>query len=89
MSCLQDSILKIDTSLQELIDSILNAPSLWLMLLTAWRLGRAVAVKIVEAVLAERAQRPTTWPLCPQCGARLHSKGLLDYPSTFCTYLGI
>ena len=78
MSCLQDSILKIDTSLQDLIDSILNAPSLGLMLLTAWRLGRAVAVKIVEAVLAERAGRPTIWPLCPQCDARLYSKGFVE-----------
>jgi hypothetical protein len=29
-------------------------------------------------VLTERAQRPTQWPDCPECGKRLHSKGFVS-----------
>ena len=34
-----------------------------------------LAVHVIEAVLAERARRPTAWPPCPVCGTSLRSKG--------------
>lgn len=77
MPCLKDSIPQIDPSVQELVEAVENGSSLTLMILAAWRLARALAVKIVEEVLTERAQRPTQWCDCPQCGARLNSKGLI------------
>ena len=77
MSCLRDSIRQIDPFLQELIEAIENASTLTLLILSAWRLARVLAVRIVEEVLTERGQRPTQWPDCPKCGKRLHSKGFV------------
>jgi len=48
-----------------------------LLILSACRLVRVLAVRIVEETLIERAQRPTQWPDCPKCGKRLHSKGFV------------
>jgi len=77
MSCLRDSIRQIDPSLQELIEAIENASTLTLLVLSAWRLARVLAVKVVEESLSEQAQRPTQWPNCTKCGKRLHSKGFI------------
>ena len=77
MSCLRNSIRQIEPSLQELVDAIENTSTLTLLILSALRLARALAVRIVEEVLIERAQRPTQWPDCPKCGKRLHSKGFV------------
>ena len=75
MSCLRESIRRMDGALPELLAAVENAPTLVAMMLAAWHLGRAIAVAVVEDVLNERAQRPTEWPLCPQCGKKLESKG--------------
>jgi hypothetical protein len=75
MSWLKTSILQVDDTWQELIDAIENAPSLTAMMLAAWHLARALAVTLVEEELARRAQSPTTWPNCEQCGKKLESKG--------------
>lgn len=77
MSCLGDSIRQIDPSLQELIEAIEKASTLTLLILSAWRLTRILAVRLVEEVLAERGQRPNHWPDCPKCGKSLHSKGFV------------
>lgn len=77
MSCLRNSICQIDPSLQELIEAIENSSTLPLLILSAWRLARVLAVRIVEDSLIERAQRPTQWPDCPRCGKGLHSKGFV------------
>ena len=47
------------------------------LILGAWALARVLARHLVEAVLAERARRPTAWPCCPQCGAGMRSKGFV------------
>jgi len=44
-------------------------------MLAVWPLARVLARHIVEAVFAERAQRPTAWPPCPTCGTARRSKG--------------
>ena len=75
MSCLRESILQADPSCQELREAVVQASSLTVMLGAAWKWARALTVQLVEEVLAERAQQPTEWPLCPQCGSRLQSKG--------------
>jgi len=77
MSCLRNSICQIEPSLQELIEAIESASTLPLLILSAWRLARVLAVKIVEESLIERAQCPTQWPDCSKCGKRLHSKGFV------------
>ena len=77
MSCLRNSICQIEPSLQELMESIENSLTLTLLILSAWRLARVLAVKIVEESLIERGQRPTQWSDCPKCGKRLHSKGFV------------
>ena len=62
----------------ELLVAVENAPTLAAMMLAAWQLVRAIAVAVVEDVLAEQAQRPTKWPMCEKCGKRLESKGFAD-----------
>jgi hypothetical protein len=87
MSCLRNSICQIEPSLQELFDAIENTSTLTLLILSAWRLARMLAVKIVEEALTERGQRPTQWPDCPKCGKRLHSKGFV--PRQITSVIGI
>jgi hypothetical protein len=65
-------------TLQALLVAVENAPTLAAMMLAAWQLARALAVRLVEEELKERAQRPTEWPLCKKCGKQLESKGLTD-----------
>jgi hypothetical protein len=76
MSCLSNSIAQSDPYLQELVEEIKNAPTLALLILAGLRLGRAVAVKVVEEVLNERGQAATEWPMCEKCGKKIESKGL-------------
>jgi len=77
MPCLRDSISQIDPSFQELIEAIVTSSTLTVLIMTAWRLANALAVRLVEEVLFERSQIATQWPECPKCGARLHSKGFV------------
>ena len=78
MSCLRESIRQMGSTLPELLVAVENAPTLAAMMLAAWQLARAIAVAVVEDVLAERAQRPTEWPTCEKCGKRLESKGFVE-----------
>lgn len=76
MSCLSESIAQSEPDLQEMIQQIKKASSLAVLILAAFQLGRAVAVKVAQEVLNERGQEPTKWPTCGQCGQKLESKGL-------------
>ena len=75
MLCLHDSIRDDDPDVQRLLRAMEASPSLTALLLVAWQVARILAVHLVEAVLAERARRPTAWPPCSACGASLRSKG--------------
>ena len=77
MLCLSDSIRHPDPSVQPLLSAVEDARSLTALILAAWQVARVLAVQLVEAVLAERAGRATSWPPCPVCGTPLHSKGLV------------
>src|SRR5712692_1663812 len=77
MLCLSDSIRDDDPSVQRLLCTVEEAHTLPALILAAWSLARVLAIHLVEAVLAERARRPTSWPCCPQCGAGLRSKGFV------------
>jgi len=76
MLCLHDSIRDDDPSVQCLLRAVEDAPSLTALMLATWQVARVLTVRLVEAVLAERARQPTAWPPCPVCGASLRSKGL-------------
>lgn len=78
MPRLTESIAQAEPCLQEHVDKVRQASSLTAMLWAAWQLARMLAVKLVEAELTARAQEPTAWPACPQCGTRLESKGFED-----------
>ena len=41
-----------------------------------WKLIGLVAVCVIEEIIKRRTQLQVKWPLCPQCGRRLESKGL-------------
>ena len=75
MRCLHDSIRHDDPAVQRLLRAVEDAPSLTAVLLAAWQVARVLTVHLVEAVLAERARRPLSWPPCPACGVSLRSKG--------------
>ena len=74
-------------SLRNQLDAVQQASSLSGMLLAAWRLGLAVALLVVQAVLYERAHAPAEAQVCPECGTPLHSKGFIDRQLT--TLLGV
>jgi hypothetical protein len=82
MLCLHDSIRHHDPAVQRLLRAVEDAPSLAAFIWAAWQVARVLTVHLVEAGLAERAQRPTLWPRCPQCGAGLRRKGCAKRPST-------
>jgi hypothetical protein len=77
MLCLSDSIRDDDPCVQRLLCTIEEAHTLAKLILAAWSLARVLARHLVEAVLAERARHPTSWPCCPQCGACMRSKGFV------------
>jgi hypothetical protein len=77
MLCLSDSIRDDDPCVQRLLCTVAEAHTLTELILAAWSLARVLAIHLVEAVLAERARRPTSWPRCPQCGACVRSKGFV------------
>lgn len=64
--------------IEELRTVVKRAPSLVLMIFAVLRLAMALAVKIVEAELKERADQPCSWPRCPQCNARIENRGRKD-----------
>ncbi len=75
MLCLHDSIRHDDPSVPRLLRAVEDAPSLTALILAAWQVARVRTVHLVEAVLAERARRPTAWPPCPAWGVSLRRKG--------------
>jgi hypothetical protein len=75
MLCLNDSIRHDDPSVQRLLRAVEEAHALPTLVLAAWQVARALTVHLIEAVLAERARRPTAWPPCPAWGMALRSKG--------------
>jgi hypothetical protein len=77
MLCLHDSIRDDDPCVQRLLCTLEEAHTLPELVLAAWSLARVLARHLVEAVLAERARRPTLWPRGPPCGACMRSKGFV------------
>jgi len=78
MPCALTIITQDEEYLQELTAPLRNAKTLAMMMLAAWRFACLLAVKLVEEVLAERADQPCQWPRCPECGARIENKGRED-----------
>ncbi len=54
-----------------------NAVTLTALVLTAWQMGLWLARAMVCQKLDERAQAPTQWSCCTNCGTRLMSKGFV------------
>ncbi len=78
MSYLRECIHQMGGELEEMLVGVEKAPTLTVMMMAAWQLARGIAVKVVEEILEERAQRPTEWPKCKKCGKRLESKGFKE-----------
>ena len=75
MSCLSDILWDYEPQWQAPLTCLREAPSLGLMVMAAWTVVRRVAVRLVEEGVSVRAQQPTQWPACAQCGRQLRSKG--------------
>ena len=54
MLCLTDSIRDDDPSVQRLLRAMEDARSLTALILATWQVARVLAVRLVEAVLAEQ-----------------------------------
>jgi hypothetical protein len=72
---LHDSIRDDDPSGPRLLRAAEDAHSLPAFILAVWPVARVRTVRLVEAVLADRARRPLAWPRCPACGVALRRKG--------------
>ena len=68
MLSLSNSIRDDAPSVPRLLHAMEDARSLTALILATWQVARVLAVHLVEAVLDERAHRPTSWPPCPACG---------------------
>ena len=79
MLCLNDSIRHDDPCVQRALRALEEALTLTELLMAAWALARVVAIHVVEAVLAERARQPNTWPPC-RCVVYLFGVGLCHTP---------
>jgi hypothetical protein len=77
MLCLSESIRYDEPRLQHGLQTAYHAANLTELIVAAWALARVMAVHVVESVLKEWASAPTVWPLCPQCGKPLRSKGFV------------
>ena len=77
MLCLTTILHDHEASWQPLLRAVEDATTLTAMLVAVWPLARCLACAVLEAVLADRAQRPTIWPPCPVCGTGLHSQGFV------------
>jgi len=82
MLCLINSISQNAASMQAKVQAIEGATTLPQIILAAWHLAMALAVKIVENELARRAQKPTEWESCPHCDRHLRSKGFIKREMT-------
>ena len=74
-------------SLQSQIEAVQQATTLSQMILAGWKLGLAVALRVVREVLCARAQASIAVSICPQCGKPLWSKGYVSRQLT--TLLGV
>jgi hypothetical protein len=73
--CLLASISGSMPRLQERVGAVERAETMDELVETVTVLVRELGVQVVQTVLAEWAAEPTAWPLCPDCGSRLRSKG--------------
>lgn len=70
-----DSLINSDPQIVELLEKLRNSTKIAVMVIVGLQLARLLAVKLVEQELARRSSQPTEWSGCPECGARLGSKG--------------
>ena len=75
MSCLIDTIRETNPDWQTMLDELEKATTLSLLIVAAWQLARVLSVRLVEDILAQRAQVKTEWEPCQKCSKRLQSKG--------------
>lgn len=52
-----------------------TATTLPALVMAALHIGLMMARWLLESELEGRAHAPQSWPSCPHCGSRLHSKG--------------
>ncbi len=61
MSCLIDTIRETSPEWQAQVDELENAATITLLIIAAWQLGRVLAVRLVEEILAKRSQVKAEW----------------------------
>jgi hypothetical protein len=78
MLCTKDSLQRVIYSLQEEMGQIEKSITLEEIVATSQKIGKKVAINLAENILQQRAQEPTIWGNCSQCGHKLHSKGFVN-----------
>ncbi|MGV0027137.1 hypothetical protein [Phormidesmis priestleyi] len=62
---------------QKMREKFHQSPTLAALVLVAWQMGLWLARAFVEYELNQRAQQAEQWGHCPECGAKLQSKGFV------------
>jgi len=78
MSSLKASIHQLSGTWPELLTALEKATTMTALLLAGWHLARALAVRLVEEELEQRAHRPSERTQCKTCGKWLESKGFVE-----------
>ncbi len=77
MSFELDKVVNFDPKIVELLNKLRDSKKIAVMVIIAFQLARLLAVKLVEQELSRRAEEPTEWSNCSECGARLGAIGRL------------
>ncbi len=86
MTYFVESIEQQSTEMEALIGQLKQELNLANMVMIVWQIGLLVARAVLEEVLSKRGQEATEGSVCPKCGQRLESKGLL--PRKLVTLVG-
>ncbi len=81
------NVLENNEQSQALLDKISQTQSLSQLVGLIFQLSLLFGKLFLERLLEQRTKEKTEWPNCPQCGKRLHSKGLS--PRQIQTILGV
>ena len=77
MLCTKNSLQTIVNNLQQEIGKIETFRKFEEIIMVSEQIGKQISARLTENILQQRAQEPTIWGNCRQCGHKLYSKGFI------------
>ena len=74
---MQSIVSQMDEDIQKLVQEMQGSVTLAVLIWQGLKLGRLIAVRVIEAIILERVQEASPDLHCESCGNRLESKGQL------------